>query len=118
MPLPDEAMTFLEALPPLADIDLVFPAPRGGQLSDMSLLAVMRRMSVDAEPHGFRSTFRDWAAECTSYPQHVAEMALAHALGDRVEAAYRRSELLEKRRQLMAAWAKFCTRPRAKGNVA
>ena len=61
--------------------------------------------------HGFRSTFRDWAAERTAYPNHVVEMALAHAIGSKVEKAYRRGDLFEKRRQLMDAWSRFCTAP-------
>ena len=75
----------------------MFKAPRGGMLSDMTLAAVLRRMDVPAVPHGFRSTFRDWAAERTTYPRDVAEMALAHAIGNAVEAAYRRGDLFEKR---------------------
>jgi integrase len=66
--------------------------------------------------HGFRSTFRDWAAERTSFPAEVAEMALAHAVGDKVEAAYRRGDLFEKRRQLADAWAKFCAQPATAGD--
>ena len=65
-------------------------------------------MKVAAVPHGFRSTFRDWASERTNYPRDVAEMVLAHAIGDKVEAAYRRGDLFEKRRRLMIDWAKFC----------
>jgi len=65
-------------------------------------------MKVDAVPHGFRSTFRDWCAERTNYPREAAEMALAHAIGDKVEAAYRRGDLFEKRRRMMADWAVFC----------
>jgi integrase len=80
---------------------LLFPAPRGGQLSDMTLSAVMRRIKVLAVPHGFRSTFRDCYSECTDFPKEVAEMALAHAICDKVEAAYRRGDPFEKRRQLM-----------------
>jgi integrase len=62
----------------------------------------------DVVPHGFRSTFRDWAGDCTGYPNHVVEMALAHTIGNKVEAAYRRSDLLEKRRRLMHEWARYC----------
>ena len=76
-------MALLQALPRDAGADWVFPAPRGGQLSDMTLTAVLRRMEVPAVPHGFRSTFRDWAAERTGYPGDVAEMALAHTIGAR-----------------------------------
>jgi integrase len=74
-------------------------------MSDMSLTAVLRRMKVQATVHGFRSSFRDWVAECTTYPSEVAEMALAHAVSDKVEAAYRRGDLLAKRAELMKAWA-------------
>jgi integrase len=102
------AVKLLKELEHEEGIDLVFPAPRGGQLSDMTLTAVLRRMKVPAVPHGFRSTFRDWAAERTDYPNHVVEMALAHAIGDKVEAAYRRGDLFDKRRKLMNDWAKFC----------
>ena len=117
VPLSAQALALLEALPRMAGTDLVFPAPRGGQLSDMSLLAVMRRMGVDAVPHGMRSTFRDWCSERTAYPRDVAEMALAHAISDKVEAAYRRGDLMEKRRRMMAEWATFCTIPRPAGEV-
>ncbi|MNL39770.1 Prophage CP4-57 integrase [compost metagenome] len=77
--------------------------------SDMTLTAVLRRMEVDAVPHGFRSPFRDWCAEQTQYPNEVAEVALAHAVGNKVEAAYRRGDLLEKRLQLMKNWAAYAT---------
>ena len=68
-------------------------------------------MGIAAVPHGFRSTFRDWAAERTHYPGEMAEMALAHAIGDKVEAAYRRGDLFEKRRRMMEDWARFCETP-------
>ena len=73
-----------------------------------ALTTVLRRMKVDAVPHGFRSSFRDWCAERTNYPREVAEIALAHAIGDKVEAGYRRGDLFEKRRWLMKDWAAFC----------
>jgi len=76
----------------------------------MTLLAVMRRMDVAAVPHGFRSTFRDWVGDCTSYPSDLAEAALAHTLESKVEAAYRRSDALERRRSMMEDWAKFCAK--------
>jgi integrase len=117
VPLSPPIIALLNALPRMAGTDLLFPAPRGGALSDMTLSAVVRRMKVDAVPHGFRSTFRDWASERTNYPRDVAEMALAHSIGDRVEAAYRRGDLFEKRRRLMADWAIFCDRPAPKGGV-
>jgi integrase len=115
VPLSDAALSLLDNLEPLPGIDLLFPAPRGGQLSDMTLTAVLRRMSVPAVPHGFRSTFRDWAAERTNYPNEVCEMALAHTIGNKAEAAYRRGDLFEKRRRLMADWAAFCARPQPEG---
>ena len=110
VPLSDAVVEILAALPKLADSEFIFWSPRGGQLSDMALTAVLRRMEVNAVPHGFRSTFRDWAAECTNYPNEVAEMALAHAVGDKVEAAYRRGDMLEKRALMMSDWAAFCAR--------
>jgi integrase len=88
-----------------ADADLIFPGQKGQPLSDMALLAVLKRMGVQATTHGFRSTFKDWAAEATDYPNEVSEMALAHAVGDKVEAAYRRGNLLQKRVGIMRDWA-------------
>jgi integrase len=98
---------------------LLFPGAREGRpLSDMSLTAVMRRMEVDAVPHGFRASFSSWCAESTAYPSEVREMALAHAIGDGTVAAYQRSDLFEKRRNLMADWAKFLhAAPVVGGNV-
>ncbi len=105
VPLSDAALALLPTHAAADPQALIFQAPRGGPLSDMTLTAVMRRMQLSAVPHGFRSTFRDWCAECTDFPREVAEMALAHAIGDKVEAAYRRGDLFEKRRQLMDRWA-------------
>lgn len=87
---------------------LVFPAANDGTLSDMTLTKVLRDMKVDAVPHGFRSTFRDWAAERTEYANELAEMALAHAVESKVEAAYRRGDLFDRRVALMNDWAVFC----------
>ena len=117
VPLSDEALRLLEALPRVAGNDLVFLSPRGLVLSDMTLTAVMRRMERKEVPHGFRSTFRDWAAERTNYPREVAEMALAHTIGNAVEAAYRRGDLFEKRARMMAEWAKFCDTIKTAGDV-
>jgi integrase len=108
VPLSKSAMRILLTTPEQLRKGLVFPAPRGGQLSDMTLTAVMRRMKVDAVPHGFRSTFRDWVGELTHFPRELAEQALAHALESKVEAAYRRGDALEKRRELMEQWAQYC----------
>ena len=117
VPLSVAAVELLNKLPRIAGVDLVFPATRGGMMSDMTLTNVMRRMGVEAVPHGFRSTFRDWCAERTAYPQHVVEMALAHAIGDKVEAAYRRGDLFAKRVRLMDDWASFCLSPQHVGDV-
>ena len=114
VPLSDAAWRLLPDPMPNDPTALLFPAPRGGQLSDMTLTAVMRRMEVNAVPHGFRSTFRDWCAESTDFPREVAEMALAHAIGDKVKAAYRRGDLFDKRRQLMNQWALYCDRGRVR----
>jgi integrase len=90
--------------------DLVFPGQKlKSPVSDMTLLKVMRDMETGVTVHGFRSAFRDWVAEETSYPGEVAEAALAHAIPNKVEAAYRRTDFLEKRRSLMREWATFCT---------
>ena len=88
----------------------VFPGAIGGKpLSTASMAAVLKRMGrSDLTVHGFRSSFRDWTAERTSYPREVCEQALAHTIGDKVEAAYRRGDLFEKRRRLMSEWARFC----------
>jgi integrase len=119
VPLSDDAVALLEALPRLEGSDLVFPGAKEGKpLSDMSLSAVMRRMGVDAVPHGFRASFSSWCASSTAYPEEVREMALAHAIGDGTVAAYQRSDLFEKRRNLMADWAKFLgTAPAVGDNV-
>ncbi|MEQ8249418.1 MAG: integrase arm-type DNA-binding domain-containing protein [Alphaproteobacteria bacterium] len=114
VPLCDDAVALLKELPRMEDSNLVFPAPRGGQLSDMTLAAVMRRMKVAATVHGFRSTFRDWTAEATAYPHEVCEMALAHTVGSTVERAYRRGDMFAKRARLMADWCKFVNTPAAK----
>lgn len=107
---------------PASDAFVFQGAKAGKPLSNMALLMLLRRMGQDdLTAHGFRSTFRDWAAERTSYPSEVAEMALAHVVGDKVEAAYRRGDLFEKRRRLAAEWAKFCAtvKPETKGgNIA
>lgn len=123
VPLTEDAVALLKALPRLDGVDLVFPAPRSTaeaprQLSDMTLLMVVRRMNLDAVPHGFRSTFRDWAAERTAYPGDLAEKALAHTVANKVEAAYQRGDMFEKRRRMMSDWAAFLSAPQATaGNV-
>ncbi|MCE9657797.1 MAG: tyrosine-type recombinase/integrase [Burkholderiales bacterium] len=107
VPLTAAALQLLERQP--KDGALIFPSTQGKPLSDMTLTAVLRRMDVDAVPHGFRATFKTWATERTTFPREVVEMALAHAVEGKVEGAYQRGDLLEKRRRLMAAWAAYCT---------
>ena len=80
---------------------------RGGSQSDGTLSQLVEKLEIKAVPHGFRSSFRDWAAECSSAPREVCELALAHVNDDRTEAAYRRSDLFEKRRELMEDWAAY-----------
>ncbi len=113
IPLSDRALKILQALPTERGNDFVFIGPSKGNLSNMAMSAVLRRMGRDdITVHGFRSTFRDWAAERTATPNHVVEMALAHVIGNKVEAAYRRGDLLAKRSRLMADWARYCaTKP-------
>jgi integrase len=110
VPLSTTAVALLEEMKRIVGSDYVFPGQRNGKpLSNMALLMTLRRMGRgDLTAHGFRSTFRDWAAEQTTYPSEVAEMALAHAVGNKVEAAYRRGDLLEKRRRLMDEWDTYC----------
>lgn len=109
VPLSNKALKILKALPRGSDTDLVFPGMNNKALSDMSLIAVLKRMGRgDLTVHGYRSSFRDWAAEQTAYPSEVVEMALAHTIGNKVEAAYRRGDLFDKRRKLMDDWAKHC----------
>jgi integrase len=90
----------------------IFPgAGKGGAIGGMAMLQLLKRMGrSDLSVHGFRSTFRDWVAEQTSFPSFVAEAALAHVIADKVEAAYRRGALMQKRRKLMEAWASYCYR--------
>lgn len=107
VPLSPRAVQILKSMQQLGS-PCVFPGTRSDSLSSMAMAMLLRRMKVDVTVHGFRSGFRDWAAECTGYSHEVAEMALAHTIGSAVERAYRRGDLFEKRRQLMADWAAFC----------
>jgi integrase len=120
VPLTPDAVALLKALPRMAGGEFVFPAARGGMLSDMSLSACMKRMNEakpggyldprsgrPAVPHGMRSAFRDWVSEHTDYPRDMAEISLAHTVGSEVERAYRRGDQMEKRRAMMADWGKF-----------
>lgn len=100
----------LEQLAGIRQGELVFPGQRRGRpLSGTAMRGVLRRLKIEGPTiHGFRSSFRDWTSETTTYPREIAEMALAHQVGNEVERAYRRTDLLEKRRELMQAWAEFC----------
>lgn len=106
VPLGEDAVELLKKTPRTSS--LVFTAPRGGPLSDMTLTKVLKDMGHQVTQHGFRATFRTWAQEHTNYAEEVCELALAHVNSDRTRAAYARSELIEKRRLLMADWEKFC----------
>jgi len=134
VPLSGAAVSLLQALPRLQGNPLVFPAACGGELSDMTLSAAMKRMHASevaaggagfadrtskrpAVPHGLRSTFRDWVAERTTYPGDMAEVALAHRINNAVEASYRRGDMVEKRRKMMGDWAEYLTGAERFGNV-
>ena len=134
IPLSARALEILQTQERMAGTDLVFPALRGRELSDATLAKVIKLMHaadvasggpgfMDAKqgktvvPHGFRSTFKDWASEKTSMPNIVSEAALAHTIKDKSEAAYRRGDLLDKRRALMEAWADYVNREPTTGTV-
>jgi integrase len=111
VPLSAPAVTILKAMLPLRrpGVDLVFPGGRGGLLSDVAVNKTLHAIAPDVTVHGFRSAFRTWCEEQTSYPRSVTEAALAHVNSDKTEAAYQRSDLFDRRRDLMRAWADFCT---------
>jgi len=112
VPLSSRALEVLREARPLADgSGLVFPATRGRPVSQVAIPRTLRGLKIGAVPHGFRSSFRDWAAERTEVPREVCELALAHVNRDRVEAAYRRSDLFERRRALMEQWSAFLAEP-------
>ena len=122
VPLQPKAITLLKSLPILAGSNTIFPSPKGMALSDMALSQLMKGMrergelTVEGVPHGFRSTFRDWAAEQTAYPDEIRKAASGHTVGDAVKEAYQRTDLLDKRRNLMNEWAKFLSLPNAQKN--
>lgn len=118
VPLSDDALRLLKDMPRHEGTELIFPNSQGRRLSDATLTAVLRRMERNETVHGFRSTFSDWCAERTGYPSEVREMALAHTITDKTEAAYRRGPLLEKRHRLMADWARFCAEPKQQAAAA
>ncbi len=114
VPLSRHAFKIVKSLHKTRNGDFVFTGQKQGKpLSVMALEMVLRRMKInDATVHGFRSAFRDWAAECTNFPNEVCEAALAHVIENKAEAAYRRGDLFDKRRKLMEAWGAYCTTPK------
>lgn len=118
VPLSNTAVKLLENLMQVENEKYLFPSiKKNTPVSDMTLTAVLRRMGKEVTVHGFRSTFRDWAAEATNYPGDMAEMALAHSIGDKVEAAYRRGDMLLKRYRMMNEWADYCSTVRKNDSV-
>ena len=119
VPLSARALEILQTTPREKGSEYLFPGARKGRpLSNMAMLELLRGIDGSLTVHGFRSTFRDWCAERSNFPREIAEAALAHVLADKTEAAYQRGDLLEKRRQLITAWAKYCAeKPAAKQNV-
>jgi integrase len=113
LPLSRRALKIVKAMHEARNGDFVFPGHKPGR--PLSVLEMMlRRMKIDdATVHGFRSAFRDWAAECTNFPNEVCESALAHVIENKAEAAYRRGDLFDKRRKLMEAWGAYCATPKA-----
>jgi integrase len=107
VPLSRQALELLKGQPRIPSVEHVFPSNRKGPLSDMALTALMRRQGMAAVPHGFRSTFRDWAGEMTHHARDAVELCLAHAIDTRTEAAYRRGDMLEKRGAIMRDWADY-----------
>jgi integrase len=109
VPLSERAVAILEAIPREAGGFVFVGASAGAHLGKLSMYRVMKRLRDDIDVHGFRSSFSDWAHEVSAFPNHVIEMSLAHSVGSAVERSYRRGDLFDKRHQLMATWAKFCT---------
>ncbi len=118
VPLTDACIAILKALPRERGNSHVFiGAKKGKALSNAAMLELMKEHAAGYVPHGFRSSFKDWASESTSFPSELSEAQLAHVLKDKTQAAYERGDKLEKRRRMMEAWAKFCTTPRAPAKV-
>jgi integrase len=118
VPLARRAIAIIKEMTSIRQNDFVFPGWKLGRpLSNMALLMLLRDMRSGLTVHGFRSTFKDWCAEATHVPNFVSEAALAHVVADKVESAYRRSDLFEKRRKLMEAWAAYCARAPASGKA-
>ncbi|MGH8338449.1 MAG: tyrosine-type recombinase/integrase, partial [Gammaproteobacteria bacterium] len=117
VPLCDRCLAILAEMNGLGEPEHVFPGQRPGKhLSTGGMSSAMKRLKETDTVHGFRSTFKDWARECTGFPNEISEAALAHIVGDKVERAYARGDALERRRELMLAWSAFCDPERA-GNI-
>jgi integrase len=118
VPLSERAIEIVQEMAAMRTCDLIFPG-RDDQrpIGEAGMRQLCQRLDATITPHGFRSTFRDWAAESTNFPREVAEQALAHTISNKVEAAYRRGDLFEKRRRLMQTWAEFCAKPSVDGDV-
>jgi integrase len=115
IPIAERPLQIVKGLHNSGTGDFVFPGGRPEKgLSDMAMLSVLRRLEIKQTVHGFRSSFRDWAADQTQFPREIAEQALAHAIGNKVEVAYLRSDLFEKRRHLMYLWATYLDAPKGK----
>lgn len=108
VPLTEKALDLLKAIGPGEPDELIFPGPKGDIPSNNFLTALVKRMGYQVTVHGFRSTFKDWARERTAYADEVSELALAHVNSDATRAAYARSELIDKRRQMMRDWERYC----------
>ena len=117
VPLSPRAVEIVREMLKLEQDYLFASTGKGKPISNMAMLKLLERMEVKVTVHGFRSSFRDWAAERTAFPHEVCEMALAHTIGNAAEAAYRRGDLFEKRRKLMDAWSDFINAPRLEGAV-
>jgi integrase len=117
VPLSAPAIAVLHEVAGRRESNWVFPGDRGARVSKNAPLCVIERMGANATVHGFRSSFRDWAAECTNFPREICEAALAHLVGDETERAYARGDLFAKRRRLMDAWGEYVSRPQVSGTV-
>lgn len=115
--LSSQAIDLLKSIIPSSNSQLIFPSPNDKQLSDMAMNQLLRRLQIPAVPHGFRSTFRVWCAEQTNYPREMAEFSLAHTIESKTEAAYLRTDMLEKRRTMMQDWANFLYRNNIDSNL-
>jgi integrase len=118
IPLSDRAIEIVQEMAASRTCDLIFPGRDGKQpIGEAGMRQLCQRLDATITPHGFRATFKTWATERTNFPREVVEQALAHTISNKVEAAYLRSDLFEKRRKLMDAWSRFCAEPSASGAV-